>query len=448
VTVSEASRTDRSVEPGGLPDASIVDSLRVVVGGMLPALVRGLFSPRRGAMRLLSKIDADRRTVKVLSGIRDKYGGQGARLLGGRLAVVWGRDAIREVLDQSADVYASDAGAKAKGMCHFQPDALTISRGDDWRDRRTFNEHVLASSDRLHPDAARFLTVVADEVDRLERLDWDQWERLFDRVTLRVVFGDDADAGLTAGLEKLMAQANRLVGLKHGDDYYDFYGRVERHLRDPQPGTLLARVADAPQSDRTRVAHQVPHWIFATRDTLGANTFRALAAIVANRALETRVREEISAADLADPAQVDDLPVLDGCLHEAMRLWPTVPLLAREVTRDTTLAGEKLEEGTQVMILNVFNHRDTERVPDADRVDPGRERDYLFNHLSNGTQDCPGAPLVALLGKAVLARVLEGFDVELREPSLPPSGDLPHALNFYDLRFDATRRATPAPAGS
>ncbi len=59
---------------------------------------------------------------------------------------------------------------------------------------------------------------------------------------------------------------------------------------------------------------------------------------------------------------------LEGCLQEAMRLWPTTPLLARETTRDTTLAGEKLKEGTQVMLLNVFNHRDPDHVEDADSL--------------------------------------------------------------------------------
>src|SRR5215213_3361534 len=90
----------------GLPEASLGESLQFVVAGLLPSLVRGLFSPRRGAMKLLGKIDADARTAAVLKSIRAKHGGQGARLLGGRIVTLWGPDAIREVLDRSADVYA------------------------------------------------------------------------------------------------------------------------------------------------------------------------------------------------------------------------------------------------------------------------------------------------------------------------------------------------------
>src|SRR5215210_962783 len=118
-----------------LPSASLADSVRFLVAGVLPSLARGLFKPRRAAMKVLTAIDADRRAVSVLSDIRRKHGGQGVRLLGGRMVTLWGPGAIREVLDRSAEEYASDSGAKAKGMSHFQPDALTLSRGEEWRDR-------------------------------------------------------------------------------------------------------------------------------------------------------------------------------------------------------------------------------------------------------------------------------------------------------------------------
>jgi cytochrome P450 len=432
-------------QPDGLPDASMADSVRVVLVGLLPSVLRGLFSPRPRAMKLLTTLRTDERMARRLGAIRREHPGQGVGLLGGRIIVLWGPAAIKEVLDHSADVYASDSGAKAKGMCHFQPGALTLSRGEDWRDRRAFNESVLATSERVHPLAERFLAVVDDEVTRLRigpNLEWQDFEALFDHITLRVIFGDASrgERELTERLEKLMGEANRLVGLNESDNYYEFYGALERKLRDPEPGSLLSRYADAPQSDRTRVAHQIPHWIFAMRDTLGANVYRALALIVSQPEAEKRVREELEDADLTDPAAVDGLRYLEGCFQEAMRLWPTLPLLARETTRDTTLAGRKVDEGTQVMMLNAFNHRDPDQ-PETNRLEPERwadgERDYRFNHLSNGTQDCPGGSLVLLLGKAVLARMLEEYKLDLLEPKLPPGGELPHMLDFFAIRFGA-----------
>jgi cytochrome P450 len=446
---STAPAPPRESEPGGLSAASLAESLTVVGVGVVPALVRGLFSPRPRAMKFLTERNVDARAVAELTKLRRKYGGQGLKLLGGRLVVLWGEPAIRELLDGSADTYAGNGGAKAKGMSHFQPDALTMSYGKEWRDRRQFNEAVLAARERLHPLAGRFLAVVADEVDRLGltgRLAWPEWEGLFDELTLRVIFGDQAreDQELTARLERLMGEANRLVGLSPNDDYYELYGALERYLRDPAPESLIGQIAQAPHSDETRVVQQIPHWVFATRDTLAANAFRALAVIAADPAVSARVREEIDEADLSDPAAVDGLTYLEGCLHEAMRLWPTTPLLAREATRETVLAGEKLEDGTQVILLNVFNHRDAEHVEGANRLDPERwselQSDYPFNHLSNGSQDCPGGPLVLLLGKAVLAQILKRYSLTLEHPRLPAGGDLPYMLNFFETWFSAGPR--------
>ena len=67
------------------------------------------------------------------------------------------------------------------------------------------------------------------------------------------------------------------------------------------------------------------------------------------------MREELDGGDLSDASFVQGLTYLEGCFQEAMRLWPTVPLIARETTCPVTLAGAKLDEGTQVMILNTFN---------------------------------------------------------------------------------------------
>ncbi len=448
--VSPDGQAAPAAPPQTLPAASLSESIAVLATGVLPALVRGLFSPRRRAMKLLSAVDADRRAVRVLSGLRRKHEGEGLRLLGGKVVVLWGTEAIREVLDHSAELYASDAGAKAKGMSHFQPDALTLSRGEQWRDRRRFNTAVLASEDQVHPFSTRFLSVVRDEVGRLETdgtLDWPRWEKLFDHITLRVIFGDEArdDQRLTGLLEQLMSESNRLVGLKPSEDYYEFYGLLERRLREPEPESLLARFAESPHGDSTRVVQQIPHWMFAMRDTLGANAYRALVAIIADPAIEHRVREELEQTDLSDPAAVGRLSYLEGCFQEAMRLWPTTPLLAREATEDVTLAGQRLKQGTQVMLVNLFNHRDPEHVADPDRLHPERwsegGRDYRFNHLSNGSQDCPGAPLVLLLGKAVIARVLERSSLAVERPRLTPGEPLPYMLDFFDACLSVRPRS-------
>ena len=67
------------------------------------------------------------------------------------------------------------------------------------------------------------------------------------------------------------------------------------------------------------------HWMFAMWETLGANTVRALAAILAHPDVEGYVRGEMAMADPSTATGIVRLPYLEGCLQEAMRLWPTTP---------------------------------------------------------------------------------------------------------------------------
>ena len=272
-------------------------------------------------------------------------------------------------------------------------------------------------------------------------LDWSDWERLFDRITLRVIFGDRArdDHGADRAAREADGRGQPARRASSADDeYYEFYGRLERTLRDPEPGSLLARFADAPQTrpharGAADPALDVRHARHARRERLPrARRDRR------RRRGGARVREEIDGADLADPAAVDGLRYLEGCLQEAMRLWPTTPLLARETTRETELAGEKLDEGTQVMILNIFNHRDPEAVPDADRLRAralgGRRRATTASTTcATARRTAPAGRSCSLLGKAVLADAARRYDLQLRRAaSSTRASALPHMLDFFD----------------
>ena len=76
-----------------------------------------------------------------------------------RMLLVLATGDVRRVLEGSPSPFAADPEAKRKGMVHFQPDALTISRGAEWQSRRRFTEAVLGQV-----AADRVTEVVRDEV--------------------------------------------------------------------------------------------------------------------------------------------------------------------------------------------------------------------------------------------------------------------------------------------
>ena len=189
------------------------------------------------------------------------------------------------------------------------------------------------------------------------------------------------------------------------------------------------------------------HWLFGMGDSLPMNLMRALALLASHPEQLHEVRAELDGADLADAQAVAGLDYLSGSILEAMRLWPTTTLFGRVTTRDVTFpGGEVLEAGSQVLIYNVFNHRNKKRVPYADRFAPGEwasgdaSKNWLFNFFSNGPQGCPGAGLAVFLGQAYLAHLLAHWTPTLEGTSLNPGQPLPHTLDVYGFTIGLDSR--------
>jgi cytochrome P450 len=327
----------------------------------------------------------------------------------------------------------------------FQPNAVTISRGEDWRERRRFNEAVLHFSRTPHPYAEQILRIVQQEIalatGPAARLRWDDFDRLFANITRQVIFGRSArnDSGLTVLLRRMMRESNRAIKPRKSRYFEPFYRRIRHYLQAAEPGSLAELSRLVPSSEQTRVENQIPHWIFAMWETLSANTVRALAVILTHPEAEECVRQEMAGSDLSTPEGIQRLEYLEACLQEAMRLWPTTPLLVRETVAEDSLGGAKIPPMTQVLIWNSFNHRDGERYPLADTFSPrawaNGSPNPLFNHLSSGPQVCAGTDLLLFIARAVIATMLSTRSYRLVKPALDPNRPMPHAYNYFEVEF-------------
>jgi cytochrome P450 len=454
----------------GLPSASLVESLQFNQTVIVPNAVQGLFRRRPGAVAIATRLDVEGRAVRLMAGLRRRHGPGPVwiRVMTDRALLMLDVDDVRRVLEGSPQPFASDPEAKRKGMGHFQPHALTLSRGDLWADRRRFTEAVLDTPEPVPRLGDRFVAVAVEETDALlgeiededeGRLAYDDLLRAFRRVVRRIVLGDAAreDEELSDLLAELMSQANGLPS-KRSEEYEPFMERIRSYVEAAEPGSLVGLIPEAPSGPDTHVEGQVPHWLFATQDTLSMNALRALAAIASHPEQRAEVEAELAGAGGrdAEPAGADPifsaagvagLPYLRACLHEAMRLWPTTPLLSRETLTELTWNGDVVPAGTQLLIVNTFHHRDPQRVDHADRFAPeawtegDAGEDWSFNHFSHGPQGCPGVNLALLVGGAVLARLLTQRRPRLVEPKLDPERPLPHMLDVFKLRFSLEEEA-------
>jgi cytochrome P450 len=409
--------------------ASLLENARFNAVVIVPNALQGVFRRRRPAVKAATVANVDGQAIGLLRGMRDGHDGGPVwvRVIRDRALLLLTPADVHRALEGSPDPFASDPKPKRDGLVVFQPDALTISRGETWRNRRDFNEAVIDSA--FAGSADGFRGIASEEAGALAaegEIAWDEWSAAFHRIARRVILGQAAadDTELSETLAEMMSEANGMPG-KPSERYPTFIARLGAYVQAAAPASLVGHFAEAPSDADTKPVGQVAHWLFATGDTLAINAFRALTLLASHPAQRERA--------------LDD-EYVGACLEEAMRLWPTTTMLARASIADTEWGGVNVPAGTQVLIPNTFFHRDTSRHDWADNFAPERwlsgeaAGDWSFNHFSRGPQGCPGTALARLLGVAALRAVLGAGEPTLESPSLDPPKPLPQMLDFFGIR--------------
>lgn len=436
----------------GLPRASVLDTLALGLEVFAPLVAQGVIIRRPPMVALADRLDLDRRAVRRMQKLRDKYG-RGPLMLPlpiRRQAVVLAPEHVRRVLSESPEPFSAASTEKRAALSHFEPKGVLVSTGPERAERRRFNEAALDTAHPMHRMAASFLPVVNEEAARMLEaarargtLDWQIYSEGWYRLVRRVVLGNGA-----AEDHELQALIVRLRGAANWAGFHPlmksrrqrFLARIQFYLDRAEPGSLAGFMAAIPRTGNTEPRQQVPQWLFAF-DAAVIGSFRALALLASHPEQARRAREEIAGQT---PGQT--LPFLRACMLEALRLWPTTPMVLRQSTADTRWEDENMRgsmpAGTGILIHAPFFHRDDARLSYADRFTPqlwldgAAEQDGPLIPFSDGPVTCPGRNLVLMLGSAMLAALLDG-----RMPALPPEqlldpARLPGTLDNYTLRFD------------
>jgi cytochrome P450 len=121
---------------------------------------------------------------------------------------------------------------------------------------------------------------------------------------------------------------------------------------------------------------------------------------------------------------VENPALIPQAIEELLRFEPPAPHVARYVTRDVTLYGQTVPEGSVMMMLIGAAVRDHRQFPpDGDVFDIHREaRQHLA--FSVGTHYCLGSALARLEGRIAIEEMLKRFpewDVDLDNAVLSPT---------------------------
>lgn len=113
--------------------------------------------------------------------------------------------------------------------------------------------------------------------------------------------------------------------------------------------------------------------------------------------------------------ELDDLPILNSILNETLRLSPTVPLLARQVTKKCRIAGTLLNKNDTVIISVSGIHHDHHSWPQPDVFYPERfQEDFqpnTFLPFQLGPHTCPGQHLARRTLLAIMIRLAQFYDL-------------------------------------
>jgi cytochrome P450 len=146
---------------------------------------------------------------------------------------------------------------------------------------------------------------------------------------------------------------------------------------------------------------------------------------------QERLREE--ARGLGKQAlDYDDLghnvPDLDHCFKETVRLNPPVPMLMRRTVKDVELGGYTLAPHTMVQVSPLYTHRMEEWWSDPHRFDPDRfareehkQHSFLWAPFGGGAHKCIGLHFADMLFKCTMAQLLLNYRIRFAKADQFPS---------------------------
>lgn len=197
--------------------------------------------------------------------------------------------------------------------------------------------------------------------------------------------------------------------------------RERRENRRPGQSDLLSRLLDARDEETgegmsdQQIRDEVLTLFVAGHETTATGLAWVIYALCRNPEVYRALEAEVDA--VGPNPTMDDLPRLALALRvfkETLRLYPPVPVFARQAYEASELGGVPIEKHTPVMVPVYALHRKPEFWPDPERFDPDRflpENEAARHKLAwlpfgAGPRVCIGNHFAMMEAQLVLARML------------------------------------------
>jgi len=406
--------------------------------------------------------------VKNLPWMKQRYG-EMIRLylpMGGWTLLLGTPDQVQYVLEKNQKNYRKATAYRE--LSRIMGEGLLTSEGDLW-----LRQHRLMMPMFHRRSVRTFADMIMDEARRMiER--WEDFERdgrtldlleEMKRITLLIIcrslfssdvegYVDDVSEALevlrrgfqsrTRGFEIPMwvpTPLNRKVkrAMRDLDDIV--HGLIDRrrgHEEEYDDFLSMLMLAEDEETgetmDQKQIRDEVMTFFLAGHETT-ANaltwTWYALADHPGiHRRLHEHASEVLSRHDDYSGELYDELDYAGRVVEESMRLYPPVPVFARETIQDDVIEGYEVPAGTTIMLSQYLIHRDPDLWPEPERFDPARfdgdgdRHRYAYFPFGGGARMCIGRELALLEARLILSMTVERFRLERAEPDREVGADV------------------------
>nr|CAD2190399.1 unnamed protein product [Meloidogyne enterolobii]CAD2190803.1 unnamed protein product [Meloidogyne enterolobii] len=176
--------------------------------------------------------------------------------------------------------------------------------------------------------------------------------------------------------------------------------------------------------DLEGIQEEVDTFTFEGHDTTSAALNWFVHSMGHNQAIQAKLQQELDEVlgpDLDRDIAFDDfadLKYVDACLKETLRLYPSVPLIARQLTEDVKIKDFTLPAGTGAVIVASMVHRDTNYWENPEIFNPERfvngdylKHPYCYIPFSAGARNCIGQRFALMEEKTLVANIFRRFNV-------------------------------------
>uniref|UniRef100_A0A1A9UXF2 Cytochrome P450 n=1 Tax=Glossina austeni TaxID=7395 RepID=A0A1A9UXF2_GLOAU len=174
------------------------------------------------------------------------------------------------------------------------------------------------------------------------------------------------------------------------------------------------------------IREEVDTFMFEGHDTTSAAISWTLFLLGCHPEYQERVVEELEAIfgdDRETPATMKnllDMRYLECCIKDALRLFPSVPMMGRSIGEDVQIGEYLVPAGTTALIMTYMLHRNPRVFPKPEQFNPDNflpencigRHPFAYIPFSAGPRNCIGQKFAILEEKAVISTVLRKFKIE------------------------------------